>query len=177
MTETTTFAKMSSLKPDFFINLGDLHYAGTNRTVEEQFAFAYHEVFKSNAMREFYQTHPLVYTFDDHDVGDNNADGLTISSTEVNKVYRDVVPHYPLGGGKGKGIWQEFTVGGVLFMVLDLRSFKNTKNTLTNRTTNLGHEQLMWLNQTLERAAGDDDIKGVVLLMSFPWHSAREWNP
>jgi hypothetical protein len=39
-------------------------------------------------MRNFYQKHPLVYTLDDHDVGDNNADGLTFSSLEVNKAYR-----------------------------------------------------------------------------------------
>jgi phosphodiesterase/alkaline phosphatase D-like protein len=105
MTESASFAKMSELSPDFFINLGDLHYGGSNRSNEEQFAFAYHEVFKSKAMRTFYQRHPLVYTFDDHDVGDNNADSHTLSSTEVNKAYRDVVPHYKLGGGKEKGIW------------------------------------------------------------------------
>jgi hypothetical protein len=40
---------MSSLNPDFFINVGDLHYAGTNYTKADGFAFAYHEVFKSEA--------------------------------------------------------------------------------------------------------------------------------
>jgi len=54
MTESTSFALMSQLQPDFFINLGDLHYGGTNRSLEEHFAFAYHEVFKSQAMRTFY---------------------------------------------------------------------------------------------------------------------------
>jgi phosphodiesterase/alkaline phosphatase D-like protein len=47
MTETSAFEHISKLKPDFFVNVGDLHYSGTNRSTNEDFAFAYHEVFKS----------------------------------------------------------------------------------------------------------------------------------
>lgn len=79
---------MSELRPDFFVNVGDLHYAGTNFTTADGFVFAYHEVFKSPEQRAFYERTPLVYNFDDHDVGDNNADGTTYSSAEVNKAYR-----------------------------------------------------------------------------------------
>lgn len=88
MTNTDSFNDMSSLKPDFFVNVGDLHYAGTNQTTADEFVFAYHEAFKSKNQRSFYESVPLVYTFDDHDVGDNNADGHSNSSGEVNKAYK-----------------------------------------------------------------------------------------
>lgn len=88
MSESKAFDEMSNLKPDFFVNLGDMHYSGTNWTTAEEFAFAYHEVFKSKVQRKFYESHPIVYTFDDHDVGDNNADGLSRSAAEVNIAYR-----------------------------------------------------------------------------------------
>ena len=32
------------------------------------------------------------------------------------------------------------------------------------------------MNATLEEAEREDDVEGVVLLMTFPWFSAREWN-
>lgn len=59
------------------MNVGDMHYSARNRSTPDQFVFAYHEVFKSKTQRDLYQNVPLVYTFDDHDVGDNNADGLS----------------------------------------------------------------------------------------------------
>ena len=71
---------MDRLKPDFFVNVGDLHYSGTNKSTKSDFIHAYHEVFKSKAERAFYEQYPLVYIFDDHDVGDNNADGRAYSS-------------------------------------------------------------------------------------------------
>ena len=47
MSQSDAFNAMDSLNPDFFINVGDIHYGGTNRTVQEEFVFAYHEIFKS----------------------------------------------------------------------------------------------------------------------------------
>ena len=76
------------MKPDFFVNMGDMHYSSKNKSSKEQFTFAYHEVFKSASQRNLYQNTPLVYTFDDHDVGDNNADAHSKSSSVVNQAYR-----------------------------------------------------------------------------------------
>ena len=73
------------------INIGDLHYAGIVSSVKKDFLNAYHEVFKSPVQRSLYESFPLVYTFDDHDVGKNNADGLSSSSKYVNEAYRVIV--------------------------------------------------------------------------------------
>ena len=88
MSKSDTFNQISEMKPDFFVNMGDMHYSSRNKSSKEQFAFAYHEVFKSASQRNLYQNTPLVYTFDDHDVGDNNADAHSKSSSVVNQAYR-----------------------------------------------------------------------------------------
>ena len=77
MTKSGIYTEIAGKKPDFFLNLGDIHYSGSNRSSREDFLFAYHELFKSAEQRAFYENHALVYTWDDHDVGDNNADGLS----------------------------------------------------------------------------------------------------
>jgi phosphodiesterase/alkaline phosphatase D-like protein len=88
MSSSDAFNQISSMNPEFFINVGDMHYSASNRSSKEHFVFAYHEVFKSNAQRALYQNTPLVYTFDDHEVGDNNADAHAKSSAIVNQAYR-----------------------------------------------------------------------------------------
>ena len=45
-------------------------------------------------MRKYYSEIPLIYTFDDHDTGENNTDGNEKSVSESNKAYRASVPHF-----------------------------------------------------------------------------------
>jgi hypothetical protein len=47
MSESNTFNVIRNMNPDFFINLGDIHYSATNRTTSDEFLYAYHEIFKS----------------------------------------------------------------------------------------------------------------------------------
>ena len=79
---------MAQLQPDFVVNLGDLHYSAKNSSKKHNFVYAYHEVFKSPRQRQCYETFPTVYTFDDHDFGDNNADALSGSGPYANQAYR-----------------------------------------------------------------------------------------
>lgn len=88
MSESNSFDEMSALRPDFFINLGDIHYSAFNYAQTEDFVFAYHELFKSKKQRDFYQQYPLVYTLDDHDVGKNNANYYSPSVPYVNQAYK-----------------------------------------------------------------------------------------
>jgi phosphodiesterase/alkaline phosphatase D-like protein len=75
---------MKNLNPDFYLNVGDLFYAATNKSTYEDFLFAYHEQFKSLSQRNLHESVPLVYTFDDHDFGSNNADGTSKSADAAN---------------------------------------------------------------------------------------------
>lgn len=88
MSESKAYDVMERMKPDFFVNLGDFHYAGTNKSTYEDLLYAYHEQFKMKEQRQFYERVPLVYTFDDHDVGSNNADGLSPSTLQAVKAYK-----------------------------------------------------------------------------------------
>lgn len=43
MSSSLAFDSIHKLSPDFFLNLGDMHYSGTRRITEDELAFAYHE--------------------------------------------------------------------------------------------------------------------------------------
>jgi phosphodiesterase/alkaline phosphatase D-like protein len=88
MSDSNTFDHIRELSPDLFINIGDLHYSGFNKSQTEEFIFAYHELFKSEKQRKLYESTPFAYTFDDHDFGSNNADGFSHSSPHANRAYR-----------------------------------------------------------------------------------------
>lgn len=146
------------MKPLFFANIGDLHYAGTKYSTSEDFQVAFHEVFKSQSQREFLQQTPLVYVLDDHDAGANNVDGFEQSIIEANIAFRTLVPHYPLP--QYHGLWQSFNVGRIKFLVTDSRSYLYTRNTDENGTegkseTYFGREQFRWILKSLEDAASD----------------------
>ena len=47
LSDSSTFEQMNQLKPDFVMNIGDLHYSATDKTQTNEFIFAYHELFKS----------------------------------------------------------------------------------------------------------------------------------
>ena len=104
MSDSAVFEHMASNDPDFVLNLGDMHYAGVNSGTKKYFAEAYHEIFKSNEMRSLYENNPIVYTFDDHDAGSDNTDGKSFSINQVNQLYREIIPHYPLTSSTNKGI-------------------------------------------------------------------------
>mmetsp|Transcript_21485 Transcript_21485/g.15370 ORF Transcript_21485/g.15370 Transcript_21485/m.15370 type:complete len:138 (+) Transcript_21485:445-858(+) len=127
MSESQAFSWISEdLKPDFFINLGDMHYAGTKKANKNFFEMAYHEVFKSQQQRQFYESTPLVYTLDDHDTGPNNSNGLTASTPLAMEAYRSIIPSYSLQSSDPsdpRGIYQKFRQGNTLFLMTDSRSY------------------------------------------------------
>jgi hypothetical protein len=43
MSASKAFDSLSEKNPDFFINLGDFHYAGTNKSTYEDLLYAYYE--------------------------------------------------------------------------------------------------------------------------------------
>lgn len=69
--------------------MGDIHYSGNNYLKQEDFEFAYYEIFNKNkAQSNFYRSQPLSQIFDDHDFGSNNAESSSLSNSKVNAAYR-----------------------------------------------------------------------------------------
>ena len=150
LSDSEVFETMVSNDPHLVINLGDMHYAGIGGAKSKFFQLAYHEMFKSTEMRAMYENYSLVYTFDDHDVGADNSNGLNKSTPQANIAYRSVFPHYPLqSSDKERGIWQSFKAESTLFIITDSRSFLFTTRE-DGQETVFGTEQLEWIQSQLE---------------------------
>jgi len=71
------------------------------------------------------------------------------------------------------GIFRSFLIGRCMFILLDLRSFKDiTANDI------LGSSQLSWLNNQLLYASVNSNIRQIFLISSLPWNnkaSKTEW--
>ena len=78
---------MVSNDPHLVINLGDMHYAGVGGATSKYFLQVYHEVFKSQEMRNLYENYPLAYSLGGYDVGPNNANGLSHSTVQASIAY------------------------------------------------------------------------------------------
>jgi phosphodiesterase/alkaline phosphatase D-like protein len=119
---------------------------------------------------------PIVYTLDDHDAGGNNANGNDASTKEANIAFRAVFPHFPIP--KTLGVWQSFRVGHILFIVTDSRSYLFTDNPESNDSNNqtyFGRDQFHWILDNLNEASVDKTIHGVIMYVSQPWKSEREF--
>ena len=55
LSEGEVFKHIASNDPDIVIQLGDMHYAGTEYMTSGLFQEAYHEVFKSGNQRRLYE--------------------------------------------------------------------------------------------------------------------------
>ena len=84
--------------------------------------------------RELYENHVLEYIWDDHDTGQDNANGNDESLRHANHAYRAAYPHYPLpeqalshnnasSEVQPLGIWHSFMAGSTKFLALDSRTF------------------------------------------------------
>jgi len=133
-------------------------------------------VFTSERQSRLYSETPLVYIWDDHDFGPNNADSSNPCRAESAEAYNTHIPHYPTLLNKGQGpISQVFDVGRVTFVLTDLRSQKVRPQysdcTKTATGTNFGSEEhLQWFFNTLLDARNRGRV--VAWYNSYPWINA-----
>ena len=198
------FTTLKNQNFDFFIHMGDLHYSDIAENNVEKIYEAYYKVFSSSTQKPFFQSTPIFYVWDDHDFGSGNAVGTSPSNPAVNSAYRTFVPHGTLKNNlpaddystfpntapqastnakyvddpttqTNTGVFQSFIVGRCLFIIMDLRSFKDVKS-----GDILGDGQTAWLENQLRYAGYNDGIVQVFIVSSFPWiHEGKptEWSP
>lgn len=165
--------------PDFVLVTGDLFY-GDVAEGGTQGAAKYDEALDSTltAPRQaaLWAHVPIVWTWDDHDYGDNNSDGTHPGRDAIARVYRARVPHFPLNITNGIAIHHSFTVGRTRFVVMDQRSQRTPNRTPDGPSkTVLGQQQLSWLRDELQPAQAF-----VFLVSSMPWLDDTEkwgWFP
>src|SRR5262245_16762027 len=88
-------------RPLLFINMGDLHYSYTNSTAADAYRVNYDNVLGHIVQGPLYRSVPVAYMWDDHDFCGNDSDTTAIGRDTARAVYRERVPHYPIGSAGG----------------------------------------------------------------------------
>ncbi|HXG49763.1 MAG TPA: prolyl oligopeptidase family serine peptidase, partial [Methylomirabilota bacterium] len=154
--------------PLFFLHMGDFHYLDIRTNSRARFRAAYDSVLASPQQAALYRHVPLVYVWDDHDFGGNNANRRSPTHEAARLAYEEYVPHYPLVFDREGPICQSFVVGRVKFILTDLRS---QRDSVTNKDdagkTILGEAQKAWFKKELIEANGRYPL--IVWMSSVPW--------
>lgn len=166
--DQSAYAAIMNERPLLFINMGDLHYSDTNSTLVEEYRWNYDNVLSHPVQGALYRSLPMAYVWDDHDYAGNNSDTTSIGRDAARAVYRERVPHYPIGA-TGGAVGQAFTVGRVRFIMTDLRSASTpaTQREAANKTR-MGTAQKAWFKQELINAR-DGGFPAIVWVCPDPW--------
>ena len=155
-------------RPLLFIHMGDLHYIDTNSTSADDYRANYDRVLSNAAQSALYRNMPIAYMWDDHDFTGDNSDTSFVGRDTARAVYRERVPHYPLGPTGGT-IGQAFTVGRVRFIMTDLRSGAAAASAKESATkSRMGTAQKAWFKQELINAR-DGGFPMIVWVNTVPW--------
>jgi phosphodiesterase/alkaline phosphatase D-like protein len=159
---------LREVSPDVFIHMGDFHYENITTNTPDLFRYGYERALASPRQGALYREVPIVYVWDDHDFGADDADSTADSSPAAHTVYREYVPHHPLAGGGRTPIYQAFTAGRVRVIVTDVRTAREpiTQETPESRSL-LGDRQREWLLSELESASREAAL--VVWVNVVPW--------
>jgi phosphodiesterase/alkaline phosphatase D-like protein len=167
----SAFAAIIAEQPLFFLHTGDLHYSDTNSTVADEYRYNYDNVTSHSAQGALFRNLPVVYVWDDHDFSGNDSDTTASGRDTARAVYRERVPHYPLGAAGGT-VAQAFTVGRVRFIITDLRSGASVPSARdTASKTKMGTGQKAWFKQELINAR-DNGFPLIIWVCPDPWIGA-----
>ena len=155
--------------PLFYMNMGDFHYQDIKTNSRALFRAAYDAVLASPQQADLYRHVPLVYMWDDHDYGGNNANRKSTTHEAARLTYDEYVPHYRFAMLDNEApIFQSFTVGRVKFILTDLRSDRDDPKKKDDADkTILGPKQKEWLKQELLAANGRYPL--ICWMSSVPW--------
>jgi alkaline phosphatase D len=154
-----------------FLHLGDATYYDLGSGAHSlsataalsQYRSMWDDLFAQTVQAQLYRDVPIVYVWDDHDIGPNNATSASPGNANAQTAYRERWPSYTLPAGTGANpIYHSFQIGRVLFAVLDTRSARVTGSTI------LGAAQKTWLTNLLTTTTAE----ALVLLSPTPWIGA-----
>ncbi|KRX06746.1 hypothetical protein PPERSA_09148 [Pseudocohnilembus persalinus] len=157
--DSKIFTKILEQDLDFFIQMGDLHYMDIAENKVELFYEGYSRVFNSSRQKQLYSSIPIVYTYDDHDFGENDSDSFNIAKPAALEAYNEWVPHYQI---PENGIYQYFIYGQSIIIMLDVRTFRNKEKML-------GNDQMKWVQQLLEDSSIMSQISNIFLVQGVHW--------
>jgi phosphodiesterase/alkaline phosphatase D-like protein len=164
-------------RPLFYMNMGDFHYEDIKSNSPALFRAAYDKVLASPQQADLYRTIPLVYMWDDHDYGGNNASRKSTTHKAARNTYDEYVPHYPFADSHEEApITQSFVVGRVKFIITDLRSDRDDpKDKDDEKKSILGDAQKKWFKDELLASNGKYPL--ICWMSSVPWIGERGKSP
>jgi phosphodiesterase/alkaline phosphatase D-like protein len=171
----TVFDTIRERDPLLFLHTGDLHYGDISEDDPALFRSEYDASLAAPAQSALYRSTSTAYVWDDHDYGDNDSSRRSPSRQAAQEVFRQYVPHYPLGADeRGEaGVYQAFTVGRARIILTDLRSHRSRHEVPDGpEKTLLGDDQLQWFEQELHDAADAGQL--VLWVSTIPWIGATD---
>lgn len=165
---------IGGVRPDALLLLGDNIYSDDPETPAMQ-RYCYYRRQSQPEFRELVSRTPVFAIWDDHDFSTDDSWGGPLVDVPAWKrpvwnIFRQnwVNPGY--GGGEAKpGVWFDFVIGDVHFVMLDGRYYRTDAGRHggegVERPSMLGPEQLAWLKQTLAGSTGTFKV----LVSPVPW--------
>lgn len=157
-----------ALEPDMFVWLGDNIYADSDRVASLTDLYARGRVVPS--LEPLLRSVPQLATWDDHDFGYNDSDGLSPYKADSLRVFKRFWANPSYGEQDNPGVYFKQHYGGVDFFVLDGRYYRDpTERADDAGKTMLGTKQKAWLKRELK--ASTTAFK--VLAIGGGWSSAE----
>ncbi len=173
------FPIIADEQPAFFLHQGDWGYPDTTDseqgTPDNYFTLDFANIQESYRSR-YDPNFPMIdllrvtsvdYTYDDHDMVNDNSDSTFPGIDNTLMGYQEMFPHYPLPSASN-GIWHKFTCGNTDIFMLDNRAQRDPNlnafdifspdSVVFNPKPGhsiLGEEQMNWLLQELRNSTAD----------------------
>ena len=169
---SAVFDRVLTSDCDAMVLLGDTPYIdSTELDVQRR---KHREFLRVEGVRKLARCRPVYATWDDHDYGGSNADGLLEGKERSRQAFMEYRAHPPYGGDDG-GIYSSFRNGAVEVFLLDTRSFANVEEATqsSGQRSMLGAAQWAWLTEGLI----DSRATVKVLACGTVWHDMPKEKP
>ena len=137
-------------------------------TVLAAFRNKYHRTFDDDYVRRVQPELPTLAIWDDHDFGEDNADGTYRYKRQARQAFLETFPAAQRAAGDSGGLHHSLQVGDVDLFVLDTRWYRTPPD--QPQRTMLGRQQLHWLLDGLARSRAP--FKLVLSSVSLNEHGA-----
>ena len=149
--DSPLYRQIKSIKPDGLFFMGDTPYVDHNVIAVHR--HSHRQFLNIESFRDVLRNTPFIGTWDDHDFGFNNADGLYKDKDKSYRAFKEYRPQFTYGDGR-EGIYTKTRFGPVEVFVLDTRWFAYTKASFIDpqEKTLLGRQQWEWLTESLKQS-------------------------
>ena len=143
------FRTILKAAPDAFVMLGDTPYIDSTDLTKQR--LRYRAFYAQAGVAALLQRVPTYGTWDDHDFGKNDTNGLLAGRENSRRAFLEYHAN-PYAGIGDDGVFTRFRVGPIDVFLLDTRWFSWTERSFADQTkpTLLGSRQWLWLQRELK---------------------------